>query len=249
MAQSPARRVVCHGLVFIVTLGMTPLYAQSAVSAGDDEEHTSIRGALESSLRLATMQHLLRIGVQEKTRAELGGSFFGDYRRSLRVPRQWGDGDPGRTNYVGHPVQGAASGFIWIDNDPRAPRAFSSDGRYWTSRLRATGWAAGYSLQFEVGPFSEASIGNVGLQPQTAGWVDHVVTPTGAFAVMVGEDALDRFIIARLERKVGSPVARAALRMFLNPSRATANVAALRSPWHRPNRPFSWSSHPPDVAP
>jgi hypothetical protein len=50
-------------------------------------------------------------------------------------------------------------------------------------------WAAGYSLQFEIGPLSEASIGNVGMRPQTTGWVDYVVTPLGAFGLIAAEDA------------------------------------------------------------
>lgn len=45
-------------------------------------------------------------------------------------------------------------------------------------------------VQFEFGPFSEASIGNVGLRPNTTGWVDHVVTPAGALGIMIAEDAL-----------------------------------------------------------
>ena len=46
-----------------------------------------------------------------------------------------------------------------------------------------------YSFQFEFGPLSEASIGNVGLRPNTTGWVDHVITPVGALGFMVAEDA------------------------------------------------------------
>jgi hypothetical protein len=49
-------------------------------------------------------------------------------------------------------------------------------------RGRAAAFAAVYSFQFEVGPFSKASIGNVGLHQETTGWVDYVVTPTGALA-------------------------------------------------------------------
>ena len=53
-----------------------------------------------------------------------------------------------------------------------------SQGNTGAARARATAWAAVYSFQFELGPFSEASIGNVGLRANTAGSVDHVVTPT-----------------------------------------------------------------------
>ena len=109
---------------------------------------------------------------------------------------------------------------------------------YWASRGRATAWAAVYSVQFEFGPFSEASIGNVGLNPNTTGWVDHVVTPAGALAFMVAEDALDRYLITKIESWTKNRVIRAAARITLNPSRTLSNAAQGRSPWARPVRPL-----------
>jgi hypothetical protein len=82
---------------------------------------------------------------------------------------------------------------VWLEHDPKAPSRSSSTTRYWASRGRAAAFAAAYSLQFEVGPISEASIGNVGLRSDTTGWVDYVVTPTGAFGLVIAEDALDKF--------------------------------------------------------
>lgn len=220
----------------------TILLAQTTAAQPFDDDADSdtadVMEAVRSSFRLTALQHALRIGLERKTRAQLGGPFFADYQRSLRMPQHWHDGDRWGTNYIGHPVQGAASGFIWIDNDPSAPRALGFTRDYWTSRLRAMAWSAGYSVQFEVGPFSEASIGNVGMNPRTIGWVDHVVTPTGGWLMMVGEDAIDRFVIAKLERRVGPKWVRGALRMVLNPSRTTANAAGLRAPWHRDSRPL-----------
>jgi hypothetical protein len=70
------------------------------------------------------------------------------------------------------------------------------------------------------------------------GWVDHVVTPLGGFALMVDEDAIDRFVSAPPERRVQSRVLKAALRVFLNPARSSANVASLRPPWHRSDHPI-----------
>jgi hypothetical protein len=200
---------------------------------------TRFKGAVEDSIRLLMIQHGVRIATQDKTRSELDGPFFIDYHRSVRVPPQWGDADSGLTNYVLHPGQGAASGFIWIQNSNDGQLPVSLSKRYMTSRLWATLWALGYSVQFEIGPLSEASIGNVGMRPETAGWVDYVMTPAGGLAIMMVEDALDRFVIQRLENRTSSPVVRAMLRMFLNPSRATANVAGMRSPWDRPGRPLS----------
>lgn len=192
-----------------------------------------LKGAIVDSIRMLTLQHAWRASFEAKTRRELGGSFFLDYHRSARVPRQWSDGDSWLTNNLGHPVQGAASGFIWLNSRGEAEWDEARSSAYWKSRLAATAWAAAYSIQFEVGPLSEASIGNVGLNPRTVGWTDHVMTPLGGLAVMVAEDALDRLVLARLERRIRSPILKNVLRMLLNPSRATASLSGSRAPWHR----------------
>jgi hypothetical protein len=96
-------------------------------------------------------------------------------------------------------------------------------------------------VQFEVGPLSEASIGNVGLRPETAGWVDYVVTPVGAFGFMIAEDALDRYFVRWVESHTGNRVLRAAVRLLFGPSRMLANAAESRLPWYRPDRTLDWS--------
>jgi hypothetical protein len=93
-------------------------------------------------------------------------------------------------------------------------------------------------LQFEFGPLSEASIGNVGLNPATTGWVDHLVTPAGGMAFIVAEDALDRYFIVRIEHWTTNRVLRGVSRVVLNPSRALSNVTQGRSPWFRASRPL-----------
>jgi hypothetical protein len=197
------------------------------------------KGAFEDSLRLLMIEHTTRIAFQEKTRRELGGPFFRDYVRSVKIPDTWNDGDSWAVNYVGHPIHGAASGFIWLDHEVGAhDPSLRFSRRYWASRGRATAWAAVYSLQFEFGPLSEASIGNVGMRPGTTGWVDHVVTPIGALGIMVVEDAVDRFLIERIERWTGNHVLRTASRIVLNPSRTLSNAAQGKMPWTREARPF-----------
>jgi len=192
------------------------------------------KGAFADSIRLLILEHAARVAFQPKTRRELDGPFLRDYERSVRWPRTWGDGDSWRVNYAGHPIHGAAAGFIWLDHEDGSHNpelGFSKD--YWTSRSRALAWAAGYSLQFEFGPLSEASIGNVGLNPATTGWVDHVVTPVGALGFMVIEDVLDRYLIVRIESWTNSLAIRAISRVLLNPSRSLSNTAQGRAPWSR----------------
>jgi hypothetical protein len=96
-----------------------------------------------------------------------------------------------------------------------------------------------YSLQFEFGPLSEASIGNVGLHPVTTGWVDHVLTPVGAFGFIVAEDALDKYLVQLVERHTRNRVLRGTVRVLLNPSRALANVVEGRTPWFRVRGPLA----------
>lgn len=193
--------------------------------------------AVRQSLFMLTVQHSARM-FQQKTRRELGGPFWRDYINSVRGLRGWDDGDSFLVNYVGHPMQGAVSGYIQIQNDGTGRTyVFGRDARYWRSRLQAFAWAAGYSTQFELGPYSEASIGNVGLNRGTMGWVDLVVTPTGGLALIVLEDAVDAKVLTRLERG-GGPLRVRILRTLLTPNRSLANMLRMTAPWHRDVRPL-----------
>jgi len=235
----------CLALVAVL-LGSATAHAQDPLTAystsRDDREGTDILGVIGDSLRLLMIEHGTRVAFQEKTRKELGGPFWSDYKKSVRVPGQWNDTDAWWVNYIGHPIHGAAAGYIWLDHEPNAPVDISLSRRYWTSRSRAMAWAAAYSLQFEVGPLSEASIGNVGMKPETTGWVDHVVTPAGALGWIVAEDALDRFVVRWLERRIRNEALRASLRLALNPGRALSNSSSGRVPWFREDRPLDSAS-------
>jgi hypothetical protein len=239
-------RAVIVAMFLVAGIIVTPVVClaqetlQPAIAASDDEEGADVLGAFTDSLKLLMIEHGFRIALQGKTRRELGGNFWVDYHRSVRIPRQWDDTDAWWVNYIGHPIHGSAAGYIWLDHEPRAPADFSMSSRYWSSRARATAWSAGYSLQFEIGPLSEASIGNVGMRAETTGWVDHVVTPVGAFGWMVAEDALDRYFVKWFEGRVRNRVARAAVRLALNPGRTLSNTSSGRVPWHRDGRPVNW---------
>jgi hypothetical protein len=209
-------------------------HAQSSSS----RRRTDVFAAVGDSFKLLAIEHATRISFQEKTRKELGGPFWSDYARSVRMPQQWTDTDAWYVNYIGHPIHGAAAGYIWLDHGPDGAVPFGRNSRYWSAKGRATAWAAAYSLQFEIGPLSEASIGNVGMRPETTGWVDHVVTPAGALGLMVAEDALDRYLVEWVEARVRNRVVRATMRIALNPGRALSNGATGRAPWHRDGRPL-----------
>jgi hypothetical protein len=195
--------------------------------------------AVVESYRLLLLEHGFRVAFQHRTRRELGGPFLKDYFQSVGGIGGWGDGDSWLTNYIGHPMQGAVAGYVGVQNSPAGRSAeFGRAQPYWSSRFKAMLWSAAYSTAFEIGPLSEASLGNVGQNPGTAGLVDHVMTPTGGLAMMVGEDAVDRFVIGTWEQRTRSDNVRRLLRVAFNPSRSIANLLRGKAPWHRDTRPL-----------
>ena len=86
-------------------------------------------------------------------------------------------------------------------------------------------------------PYSEASVGNVGMRPGTMGHVDLVMTPVGGFGWMLAEDALDRYVVRPLENRTGRGVTRF-LRVALGPTRSFANVLRFKKPWRRDDRDY-----------
>jgi hypothetical protein len=191
----------------------------------------------QQSMLFLGIEHSFRLATDPETRGRAGGSFVGGYVASLTTLHGWGDGDPFLVNYVGHPIQGAISGFIWIQNDPHYRTAgIGRNSRYWKGRLRAMAFAAVYSEEFEIGPLSEASIGHVQAYAPQQGFVDHVITPTVGMGWMVAEDAVDRYVIRPIEAHTKSRWVRLLARGILNPSRSFANCMALETPWHRDDR-------------
>lgn len=197
--------------------------------------------ALRQSAMFLGIQHGFRVWTEPGTRQLLRGPFIKDYFHAARGVRGWGDGDPPIVNYVGHPMMGAVAGYIQVQNDPRGrTQTFSFNGGYWKSRMKALGWSTAYSLQFELGPLSEASIGNVGHDRRSAGAVDLVVTPVVGLAWQTTEDAVDRFVVAPLERHIDNRAAKLLARSMLNPSRAFANLMRGKVPWYRDYRSGLW---------
>jgi hypothetical protein len=190
------------------------------------------KAATEQTLLFLSIQHGYAF-TQPKTRRDMSGPFFRDYFRSVASIGKWGDGGKFFTNYVAHPMQGALLGFVWVQNDPKGKSApFGRSKTYWRSRTKALAWSAAWSTQFELGPVSQASIGNVGLHGKQT-WVDVVVTPTFGTAWLVAEDALDRFVVRRIERKTDNRFVRIVARMLFNPTRSSANLLRFEKPWRR----------------
>ena len=197
---------------------------------------------LAESLFFLGIEHAYRLldPTQPYTRTALKGPFFRDWFVTVKDLKGWTDSDPFIINYIGHPVQGAVSGRILVQNDPRSQYvkpSFESD--YRRTCLKAFGWAFLYELQFELGPISEASLGNsrgTPEYPHPTSYVDIVITPTVGMGWMVGEDFADRYLIKPLEGKLGIRKLNLVIRAFSNPSRTMANILRIKWPWYRDDR-------------
>ena len=184
------------------------------------------RGLLADSFTFLTMQHSFRIAAEYRTRQALKGPFWDDYAHALTVWRGFGDGDTVRVNYIGHPAMGSTSAFIFANNDLVSQSTSIGRPGYGRAKWRQFLFANLYSLQFELGPYSEASIGNV-----DQALVDHIVTPTVGTAWSVVEDLIDAKCIAKLRRS--HPKWAKALATFATPTHSLANIAGLKAPWYR----------------
>jgi len=207
-------------------------------TSGLETEGVNWSALSRASLRFLAIEHGFRLLTEPGTREGLKGSWLPDYAQAVGNLHGWADGDEFYVNYVGHPMQGSVAGFLWVQND-RAYRnvEFGTDPMYWKSRLRAAAFAWAYSTQFEIGPLSEASIGNIQAYFPQQGFVDHVITPTIGMSWMIAEDVVDRYLVKRIEAASGNRWVRLLARSGLNPSRTFASVLQGQAPWHRDTRP------------
>lgn len=211
----------------------------STNAGANDPDHIQWGPLLSQSLFFLGIENGFRLGTQDYTRDALHGRFFNDWGASIGNLHGWGDGDPFLTNYVGHPMEGSVTGFILVQND-LAKYKYSEFGRnrnYWKSRARAALFAFASSTEFELGPISEASIGNTSLYFPQQGLADHAITPSVGFVWMIAEDAVDKYLVERFEQHSDKRWVKMLMRSGLNPSRSMANALRLQVPWHRDTRP------------
>ena len=231
MTAGWVRRLVAAACLFLL---IQPVFASE-----DSDEHIQWGPLLRESAMFLGVQHAFRFATEPGTRAGMKGPFFPGWYDAITSLHGWADGDPFLVNYVGHPMQGAVTGYIWVQNDPRYRSVrFGRDKAYWKGRLRAAAFAWAYSTQFELGPVSEASLGKIQSTHPQQGLVDHVATPSTGLLWMLGEDVMDRYVVENLERRISSAPLRAIIRTGLNPSRSFANVFRFKVPWYR-DREFS----------
>jgi len=206
------------------------------------------RAILQSANFMAIQQGIM-LASDKWSRYELThGKWFKTYMKAVSGNGRWDDGDPFLDNYVGHPMQGAITGFIQIQNDPGGRHLeFQNSGAYWKSRMKSMAWNAAYSAQFEIGPFGEASIQKLGSYEYQncvpgckvvngAGMVDFVITPTVGTGWVVMEDVLDKYVAKRAESRFGRSGWTNLIRVLVNPSRSVANMLDQKRPWYRASR-------------
>ena len=211
-----------------------PLTLATVKGKKDEDVDQSFRwsAALKQSLIFLGVQHGYAF-TQRKTRRDLKGPFFKDYISSVESLHGWADGGKFFTNYIAHPMQGSLLGFIQVQNDPKGVKLhYNESSAYWRSRLKALAWSAAWSTQFEIGPVSQASIGNVGLHGKQT-YVDIVMTPTAGIGLLVLEDFLDENLVKVIERNSKNFYVKIVSRTFLNPTRSVANLLRFKSPWYR----------------
>lgn len=196
------------------------------------------RSLFRDSIVLLLIQQTYRLTLEDSgTRDALAtGPFFKDWFESVSTLCCWNDGDRVVTNYVFHPMMGSTAAFVFANNHrPSQETPIGNNSRYWKAKGAQGIYSFIYSLNYEIGPLSEASIGNVGMKPGEMTYCDFVLTPGIGLLISVGEDALRLHVIDRVKGNHlywGNTLA-----VLLNPTRAVANVVGGKSPWRGP----AWS--------
>lgn len=255
-------------------LDLDPLFAamnRPALQPGNQPEEEpgrySWKGLLWQSLGFDGVEDGYRIATDHYLRHLISqGPFWHDYFASMQHwdMTRWSDGDDFLVDDIGHPMQGAVSGFIEVQNSPRQRvLRFGKSSEYWHSRFLALMWATVFSTQQKIGPLGEAAVGNDGGYTYTpgcefncpvipgqvpkylnnTGWTDFIMTPAGGTVWMVFEDFLDREVSDRVQNAHPDSVFPLILRGALNPSRAMANFLRWRAPWYRDFQHYPGNPH------
>jgi len=204
---------------------------------------------LRQAFTFLMLQHGARLANDPNARAEIAhGPWLHKWMDAAgnQDLSRWDDGDAFANNYIGHPLMGAVTNFTFIQNDPRGRDLLPENTRaYWMSRLKAMAFTAAYGVQWEVGPVSEASLGNTGRAQYVSqhsgrvtngtGLVDYIMTPVAGTAWAMGEDLIDRHLLWNLEARTNSRWALAGMSL-LNPGRSAANLLRGKAPWYRDAR-------------
>lgn len=197
--------------------------SEAAASPGSRTGGIAWSPVIAEGLMFLTLQHSMRM-TNHVMRSNLKGPFVSDWFDSVSSIDRFDDNGKILTNWIAHPMQGSVSAFILGQNDPTYVSASPGSSRYWRAKRRQLLFATVYSVQFELGPYSESSLGNI-----HQGGIDLVLTPTLGTLWSIGEDVAAQRLIAPL--RAGHPKWANTLAILLNPTRSLANVLAFKRPW------------------
>jgi hypothetical protein len=237
--------------------GVAAAQSRTVLKSPRDEPY-HWKGLLLQSFAFSAIENGVRIitADQDDRHILLNKPFWSDYWASLQQfnMRRWNDGDSVPVNYVGHPMQGAISGYIEIQNDPKARGIrIGKSPLYWRGLWKSFLWSVVYSTASEIGPLGEAAIFNeggftypIGCPPHdipcqltdkkytnNTGWVDFIITPVVGTLWIMGEDTLDKYVSDPLVEKHPKAIGYKILRGGLNPTKSFANLMRGRVPWYR----------------
>lgn len=235
-------------------------WAPQLAEEDDNATHYQWRGLIWQSIEFDIAENSFRIPSDYVMRDLLAHKpFWHDF---LASDKQWNmgrfsDGDDFLVDDIGHPIQGAVSAYIEMQNSPTDSRIEWGDPGYVKSRFKGFLWATVFSTHEKISPAGEAGVGNDGgftygnqchyictsatFGPGTTdtkytnntGWTDFVITPTVGMLWVLAEDVLDKKVSDRLtERYPDKPWVKF-VRGGLNPSRSFANMLRWREPWYR----------------
>jgi hypothetical protein len=213
------------GIVQGIAVGPSAGNALAAQSPADHRDRgINWRPVLSESLLFLTAQHLARF-TEHKTATRLGGPFLNDWFDSVRSLNRFSDGGRITTNWVAHPMMGSVAAHILGQNDPEyLENKVGSGDAYWRAKGKQFLFATVYSVQFEIGPLSESSLGNI----HQAG-IDFVLTSSLGTVWSVGEDLAAQHVLRPM--RATHPKWANTLTVLLNPTRAFANIMAFKRPW------------------
>jgi hypothetical protein len=236
----------------------TPARAPSRAATAAPDLHYHWRGLLLQTIEFNVIENSWRLASDSGMRDQISHKpYWHDYVTSLKQwnMRRWNDGDDFLVNYVGHPMQGAVSSFIEIQNSPVDSRIRWGGEGYAKSRFKGFLWAIVFSTYEKVGPTGESGVGNNGgftygtkcfelCRPgvnflpgdhytNNTGWVDFIITPTVGMLWVFAEDFLDKDVSSRIPNSGRTHNASRIVHGALNPSRTFANFLRWRNPWYR----------------
>jgi hypothetical protein len=117
------------------------------------------------TLEFTLFDHLARLAMDPSLRSQLlHQPFVHDWFASYGGYdlKRWSDGDDFLVDDVGHPLQGAITSRLYLQNNPRSFVPISKNRNYWVPWGQSMIWAAIWQVEWKVGPLSETSIGNAG---------------------------------------------------------------------------------------